>query len=89
MPRSNNWSIPILVGADFNMDMRNFDLSEHPGTQFITNKFLTDKTFLIDYFCPEINIVPYRPKSGKNRGMKNTFLFTMDNIQVNSDSDND
>jgi len=58
--RSNNWSIPILVGADFNMDMRNFDLSEHP----------------------EINIVPYRPKSGKNRGMKNTFLFTMDNIQI-------
>ena len=29
--RSNNWSIPILVGADFNMDMRNFDLSDHPG----------------------------------------------------------
>ena len=32
--------------------------------------------------CSEINIIPYRPKSGKNRGMKNTFLFTMDNIQV-------
>jgi len=31
---------------------------------------------------PEINIIPYRPKSGKNRGMKNTFLFTMDNIQI-------
>merc|ERR1712037_755426 len=42
------------------MDMRNFELSDHP----------------------EINIVPYRPKSGKNRGMKNTFLFTMDNIQI-------
>ena len=40
MSRSNNWSIPILVGADFNMDMRNFDLSEHPGTQFSTKKVL-------------------------------------------------
>ena len=40
LSRSNNWSIPILVGADFNMDMRNFDLSEHPGTQFSTKKVL-------------------------------------------------
>ena len=38
--RTNNWSIPVLVGrgcthllqvgADFNMDMRNFDLSDQP-----------------------------------------------------------
>ena len=37
---------------------------------------------------PELNLVPYRPKSGKNRGMKNTFLFTMDTIQVREGSKN-
>ena len=60
--RSNNWSIPILVGGDFNMDMKSYDISDHP----------------------ELLFVPYRPLSGKNlRDFKNTFLFTLDNLQVN------
>ena len=98
--RSNNWSIPILVGADFNMDMRNFDLSDHPGRsknyclvvavgfwKALSKNPSQELLFLFEIVlkaspCTEINIVPYRPKSGKNRGMKNTFLFTMDNIQV-------
>jgi len=59
--RSNNWSIPILVGGDFNMDMKSYDISEHP----------------------ELLFVPYRPLSGKNlRDFKNTFLFTLDNLQI-------
>ena len=33
---------------------------------------------------PELLFVPYRPLSGKNlRDFKNTFLFTLDNLQVN------
>ena len=60
-PRTNNWSIPILVGGDFNMDMKSYDISDHP----------------------ELLFVPYRPLSGKNiRDFKNTFLFTLDNLQV-------
>ena len=27
--RTNNWNIPVLVGGDFNMDMRSYDLSSH------------------------------------------------------------
>ena len=27
--RSNNWNIPVLVGGDFNMDMKSYDLSPH------------------------------------------------------------
>ena len=27
--RSNNWNIPVLVGGDFNMDMKSYDLSSH------------------------------------------------------------
>ena len=26
--RSNNWNIPTLVGGDFNMDMKSFDLQD-------------------------------------------------------------
>ena len=43
------------------MDMKSYDISEHP----------------------ELLFVPYRPLSGKNlRDFKNTFLFTLDNLQV-------
>ena len=57
--RTNNWSIPVLVGlqgvqvthlpqvgADFNMDMRNFDLSDQP----------------------ELGLVPYRCGGGGGGG---------------------
>ena len=45
------------------MDMKSFDISDHP----------------------ELLFVPYRPLSGKNlRDLKNTFLFTLDNLQVSS-----
>ena len=64
------------------MDMRNFDLSEHPGKYKRWSYFFSAGICIDWVSCSEINIIPYRPKSGKNRGMKNTFLFTMDNIQV-------
>ena len=62
--------------------MRNFDLSEHPGKYKRWSYFFSAGICIDWVSCSEINIIPYRPKSGKNRGMKNTFLFTMDNIQV-------
>ena len=60
--RTNNLQIPILVGGDFNMDMKSYDMSHHK----------------------DLSIVPYRPLSGKNvmRDLRNTFLFTMDALQV-------
>ena len=27
--RTNNWQIPVLVGGDFNMDMKSHDMTEH------------------------------------------------------------
>ena len=33
--RSNNWNIPVLVGGDFNMDMKSFDLSQHPHLNIV------------------------------------------------------
>ena len=33
--RSNNLGIPILVGGDFNMDMKSFDLSQHPHLNIV------------------------------------------------------
>ena len=60
--RSNNLGIPILVGGDFNMDMKSYDMERYK----------------------DLSIVPYRPLSGKNvmRDLRNTFLFTMDALQV-------
>ena len=59
--RKNNWHIPILIGGDFNMDMRSFDFQNYS-----------------DFMC-----VPYRPVSGSMaRDLKNTFLFTVDSLQV-------
>ena len=64
--RSNNLQIPILVGGDFNMDMKSYDMSDYK----------------------DLSIVPYRPLSGKNvmRDLRNTFLFTMDALQVKTSS---
>lgn len=59
--RSHNWNIPILIGGDFNMDMKSFEMDSYP-----------------DFLC-----VPYRPVSGSlAKDLKNTFLFTMDSLQV-------
>ena len=59
MLRKNNWHIPVLIGGDFNMDMKSMELNS-------------------DFMC-----VPYRPVSGSlARDLKNTFLFTLDSIQV-------
>ena len=56
-----NWKIPILIGGDFNMDMKSF----------------STKAF------PEFVLVPYRPVSGAlAKDLKNTFMFTMDSLQV-------
>ena len=66
--RSNNLQIPILVGGDFNMDMKSYDMSDYK----------------------DLSIVPYRPLSGKNvmRDLRNTFLFTMDALQVKTNHQN-
>ena len=62
MLRKNNWHIPVLIGGDFNMDMKSFDFQKYYS----------------DFCC-----VPYRPVSGSlARDLKNTFLFTLDSIQV-------
>ena len=62
MLRKNNWHIPVLIGGDFNMDMKSFDFQKYYS----------------DFMC-----VPYRPVSGSlARDLKNTFLFTLDSIQV-------
>ena len=33
--RTNNWNIPVLVGGDFNMDMKSYDLSPHPHLNIV------------------------------------------------------
>jgi hypothetical protein len=63
--RKNNWHIPILIGGDFNMDMKSFDMDKYA-----------------DFLC-----VPYRPVSGSlAKDLKNTFLFTVDSLQVTETS---
>ena len=61
MLRKNNWYVPILIGGDFNMDLKSYDLENHSDFLY----------------------VPYRPISGNlAKDLKNTFLFTVDSLQV-------
>lgn len=65
MLREKNWNIPILIGGDFNMDMKSFNMKSNP----------------------EFVLVPYRPVSGAlAKDLKNTFMFTMDSLQVTETS---
>ena len=85
--RSNNLGIPILVGGDFNMDMKSYDMEQYKDLSIVPYRYSTVQYSTVQYSTVQYNnlsIVPYRPLSGKNvmRDLRNTFLFTMDALQV-------
>jgi len=64
--RKKNWFVPILIGGDFNIDLKSYSgLDKHADFLY----------------------VPYRPISGNlAKDLKNTFLFTVDSLQVTETS---
>ena len=64
--RKKNWFVPILIGGDFNIDLKSYS-----G---------------LDKYA-DFLYVPYRPISGNlAKDLKNTFLFTIDSLQVTETS---
>ena len=46
--RSNNLQIPILVGGDFNMDMKSYDLTNHKDFSIVPYRPLSGKNVMRD-----------------------------------------
>ena len=45
--RSNNLQIPILVGGDFNMDMKSYDMSDYKDLSIVPYRPLSGKNVML------------------------------------------
>ena len=47
--RTNNWNIPVLVGGDFNMDMKSYDMEQYKDLSIVPYRYSTVQYSSVQY----------------------------------------
>ncbi len=72
--RENNWNVPILVGGDFNLDMKSFDMKAYPTFTLVPYRLAKDLKNTFMYTMDSLQVTEAGFKQHHPETFPNPFI---------------